>query len=257
VPALRQCARSREGDQTLLLGTLSGAGTPPPAATAGLLASAPGPRATEQGRTQTSGSVTRRLLGRTDYPAGDATGDRALRNGSARLGTRRSLSGCSQWNGNCRASSPLAVGRKDRKGRKSIRKLLGGPALCLERGACVHWAPKNAASFLISRAVKFLHRTLGVVRFFAYAGCGSGEPRKPGAKMSQEAGRGIQRRAEHQRGRRSPQFDRCHEGAGGLILRHAKASQPLPASPDAEAQAEVEEPVTPKRPPPPIPRPQG
>ena len=29
-----------------------------------------------------------------------------------------------------------------------IRKLIGRPALCLERGACVHYAPKNAASFL-------------------------------------------------------------------------------------------------------------
>src|SRR6476646_7015434 len=29
----------------------------------------------------------------------------------------------------------------------NIRKLIGAPALCLERGACVHYAPRNAASF--------------------------------------------------------------------------------------------------------------
>jgi hypothetical protein len=57
----------------------------------------------------------------------------------------------------------------------TIRKKLGGPALCLERGACVHWAPKNAASFLISRAVKLVHRMTGVERFFAYADPEAGE----------------------------------------------------------------------------------
>lgn len=52
---------------------------------------------------------------------------------------------------------------------------IGGPALCLERGACVHYAPKNAASFLISRAVKLVHRSFGVGRFFAYCDPEAGE----------------------------------------------------------------------------------
>jgi len=48
-------------------------------------------------------------------------------------------------------------------------------ALCLERGGCVHWAPRNAASFLISRAVKLIHRTKRIARFFAYADPAAGE----------------------------------------------------------------------------------
>jgi hypothetical protein len=50
-----------------------------------------------------------------------------------------------------------------------IRKLIGGPALCLERGACVHYAPRNAASFLINNACKLIHRITGIPLFFAYA----------------------------------------------------------------------------------------
>jgi hypothetical protein len=57
----------------------------------------------------------------------------------------------------------------------TIRNLIGGPALCLERGACVHWAPRNAASFLISRAVKLIHKLTGIARFFAYADPEAGE----------------------------------------------------------------------------------
>jgi hypothetical protein len=56
-----------------------------------------------------------------------------------------------------------------------IRELIGSPALCLERGACVHWAPQNAASFLISRAVRLVYRTSGIARFFAYADPEAGE----------------------------------------------------------------------------------
>jgi hypothetical protein len=57
----------------------------------------------------------------------------------------------------------------------TIREKIGGAALCLERGACVHWAPKNAASFLISRAVKLVSRSTGVATFFAYADPEAGE----------------------------------------------------------------------------------
>jgi len=42
-----------------------------------------------------------------------------------------------------------------------IEKMIGGPALCLERGACVHWAPPNAASFLINHACKLIYRAMG------------------------------------------------------------------------------------------------
>ena len=39
-----------------------------------------------------------------------------------------------------------------------IRDIIGGPALCLQRGACVHYAPHNARSFLINRACRLVYR---------------------------------------------------------------------------------------------------
>ena len=42
-------------------------------------------------------------------------------------------------------------------------------AICLERGACAHNAPPNAASFLISRAVKLAAVDRGFRIFYAYA----------------------------------------------------------------------------------------
>jgi len=56
-----------------------------------------------------------------------------------------------------------------------IRQLISEPALCLERGACVHYAPANAASFLINGACRLACRSLGVERFFAYADPNAGE----------------------------------------------------------------------------------
>lgn len=56
-----------------------------------------------------------------------------------------------------------------------IRQLIGAPAFCLERGACVHYAPANAASFLITAACKLVYRTAGVAQFFAYADPMAGE----------------------------------------------------------------------------------
>lgn len=56
-----------------------------------------------------------------------------------------------------------------------VRQLIGAPALCLERGACVHYAPQNAASFLISAACKLVYRATGVERFFAYGDPMAGE----------------------------------------------------------------------------------
>lgn len=57
----------------------------------------------------------------------------------------------------------------------NIRHLIGSPALCLERGACVHYAPRNAASFLINAACKLVYRMTGVERFFAYGDPMAGE----------------------------------------------------------------------------------
>lgn len=54
-------------------------------------------------------------------------------------------------------------------------KRIGEPALCLERGACVHYAPKNAASFLINRACKLVHKYSGTAIFFAYCDPDAGE----------------------------------------------------------------------------------
>jgi hypothetical protein len=56
-----------------------------------------------------------------------------------------------------------------------IRQLIGSPALCLERGACVHYAPRNAASFLINAACKLVYRIHGIERFFAYGDPMAGE----------------------------------------------------------------------------------
>ena len=58
---------------------------------------------------------------------------------------------------------------------KTMLTRLGGPALCLERGACVPHAPPNAASFLISRACKLMFQVTGVPRFFAYGDPEAGE----------------------------------------------------------------------------------
>jgi hypothetical protein len=56
-----------------------------------------------------------------------------------------------------------------------VREIIGAPALCLERGACAHRAPKNAASYLINTACKLVHDITGTARFFAYADPMAGE----------------------------------------------------------------------------------
>jgi hypothetical protein len=56
-----------------------------------------------------------------------------------------------------------------------VRNIIGSPALCLERGACVHYAPPNAASFLINAACKLISRAHGIDRFFAYGDPSAGE----------------------------------------------------------------------------------
>lgn len=56
-----------------------------------------------------------------------------------------------------------------------IRQRIGEPALCLERGACVYWAPPNAASFLIAHACKLVCRITKVERYFAYCDPMAGE----------------------------------------------------------------------------------
>ena len=56
-----------------------------------------------------------------------------------------------------------------------IRSLIGEPALCLERGACVHYAPANEASFLITHACKLIYRLANTLLFFAYGDPMAGE----------------------------------------------------------------------------------
>jgi hypothetical protein len=63
----------------------------------------------------------------------------------------------------------------NRMPNSSIRRIIGSPALCLERGACVHWATQNAASFLISRATRLIYRITDIDCFFAYADPEAGE----------------------------------------------------------------------------------
>jgi hypothetical protein len=48
-------------------------------------------------------------------------------------------------------------------------------SICLQRGACVHWAPKNAASFLITRASRMAASEHGWRIFHAYADRAAGE----------------------------------------------------------------------------------
>ena len=47
--------------------------------------------------------------------------------------------------------------------------------ICLERGACVHWAHPHAASFLISRACKLAYQEQGHQIFYAYSDAEAGE----------------------------------------------------------------------------------
>lgn len=65
---------------------------------------------------------------------------------------------------------PSAVESRDICGKEN-REL----AICLERGACVHFAPPNAASFLISHALKLAAKDRGWRIFYAYADPEAGE----------------------------------------------------------------------------------
>jgi hypothetical protein len=47
--------------------------------------------------------------------------------------------------------------------------------VCLQRGACVPWAPKNAASFLIRNACRQAYKDHGWKIFFAYSDSAAGE----------------------------------------------------------------------------------
>lgn len=47
--------------------------------------------------------------------------------------------------------------------------------VCLARGACVPWAPKNAASFLVRNACRQSHKDFGWNIFFAYSDHTAGE----------------------------------------------------------------------------------
>lgn len=65
---------------------------------------------------------------------------------------------------------PAAVQSRDICGKQN-RQL----AICLERGACVHYAPSNAASFLIANSVKQAANDHGWKIFYAYADPEAGE----------------------------------------------------------------------------------
>lgn len=52
--------------------------------------------------------------------------------------------------------------------------LFGYPALCLARGACVHWAPAWAASYLIQKSIKLIDPALYDI-VIAYADTDAGE----------------------------------------------------------------------------------
>jgi hypothetical protein len=59
--------------------------------------------------------------------------------------------------------------------RGQIEGIIGSPALCLERGACVHYAPRNSASFLIAHACRLMFEISGVAIYFAYTDPEAGE----------------------------------------------------------------------------------
>jgi hypothetical protein len=48
-------------------------------------------------------------------------------------------------------------------------------AICLERGACTHLTPKNAASFFIKRAIRMAYKKYGWEVFYAYSDEEAGE----------------------------------------------------------------------------------
>jgi hypothetical protein len=65
------------------------------------------------------------------------------------------------------------------RGSKEARNICGpghiSSAVCLMRGACVPWAPKNAASFLIRNACQRASEDRGWKIFFAYSNPDAGE----------------------------------------------------------------------------------
>jgi hypothetical protein len=64
----------------------------------------------------------------------------------------------------------LCVGSTVQETRELAEK-----TVCLARGACVPWAPKNAASFLIRNACRQSHKDFGWRVFFAYSDHEAGE----------------------------------------------------------------------------------
>lgn len=59
--------------------------------------------------------------------------------------------------------------------RNICGKELSHLAICLERGACTHLTPKNAASFFIKRAIKLAYKKFGWEIFYAYSDEEAGE----------------------------------------------------------------------------------
>jgi hypothetical protein len=92
-----------------------------------------------------------------------------------------------EWLGNC-GKPILCVGARDPDGNlfgvtcfgngvgDDVRRRLGGEtAVCLERGACAHWAHQHASSWLISRSCRLASRHRGWQVFYAYSDPNAGE----------------------------------------------------------------------------------
>ena len=92
-----------------------------------------------------------------------------------------------EWLGNCGKPS-LCVGARapggdlfgvacfgNGVGADVRARLGGGAAICLERGACAHWAHPHASSWLITRACKLAATTAGWRVFYAYSDPAAGE----------------------------------------------------------------------------------
>lgn len=77
------------------------------------------------------------------------------------------------WSGNLGAINfglPASPESRNICGKKLAKR-----AICLERGACTHLAPKNSASYFIKRAIKQAREKYGWEIFYAYSDEEAGE----------------------------------------------------------------------------------
>ena len=132
-------------------------------------APAPTPSPTDAHRSAPECDLARRLHRRTDPPPRRRPADPPLRVARHHgAGQHLRWVGFSRWRDRGRGRLRLRTRRPDPQHHRWSRPLL-------EAGCCVHYAPPNAASFLISHAVKLVRDLFGVDRFFAYADPEAGE----------------------------------------------------------------------------------